>query len=112
MTTDTEKIKELSLTNSLTDAYLLLQEIKELKRSLSLELDLARDYRKAQEIEFKEFMAELRATLTEIQANFRIEAQLLNLIRPNQTGDKKWQGKTDSNSNQRSLLRQFANKSL
>ena len=80
MTTATEKIKELSLTNSLTDAYLLLQEIKELKRSLSLELDLARDRRKAQEAEFRQFMTELWKTLDKIRAQFRVEAELLNLI--------------------------------
>jgi len=80
MTVDREKIKELSLTNSLTDSYLLLQDIKELKRSLSLELDLARDRRKAQEAEFRQFMTELWETLEKIRAQFRVEAELLNLI--------------------------------
>ena len=108
---DLKYIKELASDNVLTSAYLILAECEKLKARLALELQALRDDRKAQQKEFNEFMAELRATLTEIQANFRIEAQLLNLIRPNRTGDKKWQDKTDSNSNQWSLLRQFARKS-
>ncbi len=107
MTPDTEKIKELSLTCSLTDAYLLLQDIKELKRSLSLELDLARNRRVAQDAEFREFMTELWGTLRQIQAQFRVDATLLGLISPHHTGEEAWQGK-EKNSNPSHLLDGFA----
>ena len=60
---------------------------KQIKANLAMELDLARNRRLAQEREFKEFMAELRDTLTKIQAQFKVEAQLLNLIKP-QAGEK------------------------
>lgn len=95
-----KKVKELAVTNALTDAYLLLQEIKELKRSLSLELDFQRDRRKAQEDEFRYYVRELWETLRKIQAQFRIEAELLNLIKPGKAGEKRWQG---SNSGRQSI---------
>lgn len=77
---DLKRIKELASDNVLTSAYLILRESKGLKRSLSLELDLARDRRVAQEAEFREFMTELWETLDKIRAQFRVEAELLNLI--------------------------------
>ena len=101
MTTGKKEIRELALTNSLTDAYLLLQDIKELKRSLSLELDLARDRRVAQEAEFREFMTHLWKTLHKIQAQFRIDATLLHLISPAKAG------KTDGNQDNAPITLHF-----
>ena len=59
------------------------------KGRLALELQAARDDRKAQRKEFEEMLSELKDTLTKIQAQFKVEAQLLNLIRP--AGENKWQ---------------------
>ena len=92
-----DEIKELAADNVLMSAYLILQDIKQLKRSLSLELDLARDRGVAQERDFQEFMAELRDTLTGIQANFRLDAILLNLVSP-KAGDEGWQERNSSHS--------------
>ena len=57
-----------NLTLLFTDVELILHECRELKANLSLELQAARDDRRAQHKEFQEFMAELRDTLTRIQA--------------------------------------------
>jgi len=90
-TTMESKIKELAITNALTDAYLILQDAKRLKTSLAMELQAARGCRVAQEREFREFMNELWKTLRTIQAQFKVEAQLLNLVRPEEAGEKRWQ---------------------
>ncbi len=88
-----EEIRELSITNALTDAYLILAEVKDLKRSLGQELDFARDRRLSQEKEFREFMSEVWSTLRKIQAQFHIESQLLNLIeRPDPVTGKRGRG--------------------
>jgi hypothetical protein len=109
------EIRELALTNSLTDSYLILGEILDLKRSLSLELDLAKDRRQAHEAEFQEFMAELWDTLNKIRAQFRAEAELLNLIEgpersnTNSAGDHRTKEKPnpDRNSPESSILSGF-----
>lgn len=85
------EIKELASDNVLLSAYLMLQEAKDLKANLAMELDLARDRRLAQEKEFREFMSELWGTLRKIQARFHVDAELLNLVRPHKAGEKKWQ---------------------
>jgi hypothetical protein len=104
------EIKEMASDNVLLSAYMILQEAKDLKRSLALELDMVRDRRLAQEKEFQEFMAELRDTLTKIQAQFKIEAQLLNLVRP-QVGEKECQkGKGANHSGQNHSLKGFVQK--
>ena len=77
-----EKIRELATVNNLTASQIILEELKDLKRSLALEVDFARDRRQAQEHEFRDFMNELWGTLREIQARFRIDATLLGLIEP------------------------------
>jgi hypothetical protein len=82
-----KEIKELASDNVLMSAYLILEDAKQIKANLAMELDLARDRRLAQEREFREFMDELRDTLTKVQAQFKVEAQLLNLIKP-QAGEK------------------------
>jgi hypothetical protein len=82
-----KEIKELSSDKVLMSAYLLLEDAKQLKANLAMELDLARDRRLAQEKEFKEFMYELWGTLRKIQAQFKVEAQFLNLIKP-KAGEK------------------------
>jgi hypothetical protein len=84
-----EKVRELSITNALTDCYLLLVEIKDLKRSLSLELDLARDRRMTHEAEFRKFMGELWDFLDKLAAKYCLDLQLLNLVREPNAGDKK-----------------------
>lgn len=101
-----DKIKELTSDNVLMSAYLLLEDAKQIKASLALELQAARDDRRAQHKEFEEFMAELRDTLTKIQAQFKVEAQLLNLIKP-QAGETKCQ-ESVKGSNQNLMLKQFA----
>jgi hypothetical protein len=92
------KIKDLILL--FTDAGLILQECRELKANLSLELQAIRDDRRAQHREFHELMGELRETLTKIRAQFRIEAQLLNLIRPD-TGENECQRNESENRSNR-----------
>ncbi len=94
-----QQLRELALTNSLTDSYLILVEILDLKRSLSLELDLARDRRKAQETEFREFMDELWGFLDKLAAKYCIDRQLLNLVGEPNAGDNKKTGKSDSKRN-------------
>ncbi len=83
-----KKIRELSITNALTDAYLLLAEVKELKRSLSLELDLVLDRRQAQEKEFRQFLTELWEFLDKLAAKYCVDSQLLNLVREPRDGDQ------------------------
>ena len=102
-----EKTKNLILL--FTDAELILQECKDLKANLSLELQAARDDRRAQYKEFQELMAEVRDTLHSIQARFMIDAQLLDLVRPDEAGEEKWQkSEGENNSSQSRMLRQFA----
>lgn len=96
------KIRELATTNNLTDSYLILAEARKIKALLALELQAARDDRRAQHKEFQEFMVELKNTLTKIQAQFKIEAQLLNLVRPQPAGEKDW-GKGNHSNRCRTL---------
>jgi hypothetical protein len=77
-----EKIKELALSDALTSAYLLLQDIRKLKTSLALELQVAQRCRADQEREFRALMNEFEVTLREIQMQFGIERRLLDLIQP------------------------------
>ena len=77
-----DEIKELALTNALTDGYLIQAEARKMLSLLALELQATRDDRKAQKKEWDEFMAEHWATLRKIQAQFRIDATLLHLIKP------------------------------
>lgn len=98
-----EKIKELASDNVLMSAYLLLQDAKDLKANLAMELDLARDRRLAQEKEFRKFMNEMWKILTRIQAQFSVEAELLNLVRPQKAGEDRWQKENNSSSRCRTL---------
>jgi len=99
------KVKDLTLL--FTDAELILMECRELKANLSLELQAIRDDRKAQYKEFQELMSKLSKTLITIQAQFKVEAQLLNLIRP--AGEEQWQkSEGESNLSQSRMLKQFA----
>jgi hypothetical protein len=77
-----EAIKELAVTNALMDAYLILQDLKKLKTSLAMELQVGQQDRLNQARDFAEFMHEVRQTLADIRADNKIEAQLLNLIKP------------------------------
>ena len=86
---DLKRIKELASDNVLISSFLLLKEIKELKRSLGLELDLARDCRRSQEAEFREFMAELWGFLDKLAAKYCVDRKLLNLVEEPNAGDKK-----------------------
>jgi len=104
-----DQIRELALTNALTDAFLILQELRDLKMNLSLELQAVRDNRRAEAKEWAEFMAEHWATLRKIQTQFRIDATLLHLIKPQKAGEKKWQkNEGESHSSQSRMLKQFA----
>jgi argininosuccinate lyase len=71
---------------------LILAECAKLKARLALELQAAKDDRRAYHREFQEFMAELLQTLDQIRAAASIEAQLLNLLRDNHAGDKERKG--------------------
>ena len=77
----TTRGKVLLVENLLIDCYLLLQEVRDLKGNLSLELQAARDDRRAQASEWTEFMQEMREVLHQIRAKNLIEAKLLNLIK-------------------------------
>ncbi len=92
-----ELIRELALTNSMTDVYLLFQEVKDLKARLSMELDFQQRQKNTQKKEFKEFMAELWETLDQIKAKHLIDAQLLNLVGGGETnaGDQEKNSNTD-----------------
>jgi len=104
-----DRIKELASDNVLMSAYLLFEESIQLKAQLALELQAAKDDRRAQHKEFQEFMTELRGTLRQIRAKHLIEAQLLDLIRPEKAGEDKWQiNEGESNSSQSHMLKQFA----
>ncbi len=76
------QIKELSVTNSLMDAYLILQDCRKVKTSLALELQVAQRDRIKQAERFEALMNEFQVTLTEIQCQFGIERRLLDLIQP------------------------------
>jgi hypothetical protein len=100
------KTKDLILL--FTDAEIILGDARSLADELRRQVQAARDGRRAQHKEFQEFMAELRETLIQIKAQFRVEAQLLNLIRP-KAGEKKCQRNDgESNSSQSRMLKQFA----
>jgi hypothetical protein len=101
-----DKIKELASDQVLMSAYLILAECEKLKARLSLELQAVRDDRRRQYKEFHEFMVEQRETLTKIQAQFKVEAQLLNLIRPD-AGEDKCQA-SESPSSQSRMLKSYA----
>jgi hypothetical protein len=93
----TEKIQEVANVITGIDLHLALEAVMQLKRSLSLELNFVRNRQQAQEREFREFMNELWKTLSNIQAQFRIDATLLHLIKPEEAGEQKCQGKRNSN---------------
>ena len=80
-----EEIKDLTLL--FTDALLILQECRELKANLSCELQAASDDRRAQREEFRAFMRGLWAFLDKLATKHLIQAQLLDLIKP-QAGEK------------------------
>jgi len=86
---DMERIGELSATMTLTDAYLILQEVRDILRLLLLELDFTRDRRKANEAEFREFMDELWGFLDKLAAKYCVDMQLFNLVREPNAGDSR-----------------------
>jgi hypothetical protein len=100
-----QRSPELAMAIATTDLHILLEEIKDLKINLSLELQAAQDDRRAQEREFREYMAHLWETLRTIQARFHVDAQLLNLVGPHKAGEKKWQERNSSHSR---MLDRFA----
>lgn len=77
-----ERIKELALSDALTSAYLILQDMRKLKTSLAMELQVARRNEKDRERDFRSLLNEFRVTLDQIQAQFGIERRLLDLIQP------------------------------
>ena len=102
-----EDIKEIALNGAVTEALVLLEELKDLKVSISLELQATRDQRVAEHREWAAFMAELRGELDRIKADFRTDATLLHLIE-SPTGEKEWQGVRRKSSSRRSLRGRFA----
>lgn len=103
--------QELASDNVLISAYLILAECEKLKARLALELQAARDDRRAQHREFQEFMAELREIHTEIQAQRKVEAQFLNLTRPQEAREEKCRG-NQNNSSQSLMLKEFARNTI
>lgn len=97
-----EKLRELALTNALTDAYLVLEDCRRLWSLLNMELQAARDDRRDRHKEWADFMAELRETLAKIQTRFRIDAMILGLVQPS-TGEQKCHGKENASSRYRML---------
>lgn len=90
-----------------TDAEIILGDARSLADELRRQVQAAKDERKAQHKEFCEFMNELWGTLRKIQAQFKVEAQLLNLIRP-EAGEDRWQGKS---SDQHRTLKKYVRSS-
>jgi hypothetical protein len=90
-----ERTREFAIALATTDLHILLEKIKDLKINLSLELQAARDDRRAQEKQFREFMSELWGTLRKIQAQFRIDATLLHLIEPEKAAKQGPHGKNE-----------------
>jgi hypothetical protein len=105
------RVKELAHVYTDIDLLVELQEAKELKSSLALELDFARNRRQAQEREFREFMDELWATLREIQAQFRTDATLLHLIKPKEAREEKCP-RNQNSSSQSLMLKKFARNTI
>jgi hypothetical protein len=70
------------------DLQLTLEEVRNLKVLLTMELQAARDDRKDQWRVFQEFISELRDTLDQISAKHLIEAQLLDLVGKPNAGDQ------------------------
>lgn len=80
------RIRELALI--FTDAELILQECRDLKANLSLELQAARDDRKHYHKEIQELLLTIRDELIRIQSRFTVDATILGLIKPQQTGEE------------------------
>jgi len=83
-----DEIKELAVTNALTDAFLILQELRDLKINLSLELQAVRDDRKHYHKEIQELLSTIQDELIRIQSRFTVDATILGLIKPQQTGEE------------------------
>lgn len=105
MKTSSNKILELAVDSNLMESRIVLEEIKEIARFLSLELDLVRDRRKAQEKQFQEFMTELWSFLDKLAAKYCIDRQLLNLVNEPKAGEQKWEG---TSSGRQSIHERFA----
>lgn len=84
-----EKARTAAVSASLLTAELvaILEELRELKVNLSLELQAVRDQRVAEYWESRKLMEEIRETLTTVRYQFRQEAMLLHLIEPLKAGD-------------------------
>lgn len=82
------RIRELAVTNALTDAFLILQELRDLKINLSLELQALRDDRKNYHKEIQELFSAIRDELIRIQSRFTVDAMILGLIKPQKTGEE------------------------
>ena len=85
------QIQGLSLAVAGIDLQLAIEKVEDMKRNLSIELQAARDDRRAQQREFQEYMGELREALDQIRAKNLIEAQLLDLVREPNAGDQRRQ---------------------
>lgn len=90
-----EKIKELAATCTLTDAYLMLQEVSDLKARMSLELDLIREREMIQQREYKKIISEAQELMTQLRGLHRVNLKFLNLVC--QPQKRKPKGNRDSN---------------
>jgi hypothetical protein len=75
-----EKIKELSATCTLTDAYLLLREISDFKRHYMQELDFIWERERLRQQEHERLIAEARELVTHLRALHRVNLRLINQI--------------------------------
>jgi hypothetical protein len=86
-----EKIRELAIELVLTDAEIVLTDLRDLQVQLALELQAVRDQRQREHVEFRELIGEIKNELIRIQARFHIDAHLIGLIKAPQakTGESR-----------------------
>lgn len=74
------RIKDITATCLLTDAYLLLQEIRGQKRQWTLEMDYQLEHAKAERAELKFLIEELRTEINRLRADSLQNRRILALF--------------------------------
>lgn len=109
-----DEIKELAIDAAFSECRLLVDELKELKVNLSLELQATRDQRLAEAREWRELAEAMRELITTVKANERINRTVLDIIDSAKTGETQWENQPKAkrrnrrSSNPSSTLGQFA----
>jgi hypothetical protein len=106
-----EALRELALTCTLTDAEIILGELRDLQIQLALELQAVRDQREAEHVQFRELMGHIQNELVRIQARFHIDAHLIGLIKAPQAGETQCHENIKQPSSQSNMLGQFVKSS-